>query len=152
NPVMSTSCAVGDNAKPQAAQPAAEGRDAKGRFVRPDRVEVDEWRLLQEECVPPEALSGVLRLLPADWVGKMLRIACPCAVQAVSDHPLQDLAEIDRRDAARPSPIGANGAAGPSAPTPNGPIGGAAAAPRAPIPNGANGSPRPAGEAERPVN
>jgi hypothetical protein len=68
--------------------------------VDPDRVDVDEWQLTREQCVPPEALSAVLRTLPADWVVKLLRIAWPCVAAALSEQVQQGIAEQEREDRA----------------------------------------------------
>jgi hypothetical protein len=68
--------------------------------VDPDRVDVDEWQLTREQGVPPEAMSAVLRTLPADWVVKLLRIAWPCVAATLSEQVQQGIAEQEREERA----------------------------------------------------
>jgi hypothetical protein len=140
--------------------------------VDPDRVEVEEWKLMQETSVPPQMMSGVLQSLPVDWVVRMLQIAWPCVVQTIAQELGADIEALNRQDAARArraearrqgeanhaASAGPNeaaeprqaGAAEPIRPSPNGPNGAEAGADR-PSPNGSNGvrvDPSPVGPRE----
>jgi hypothetical protein len=69
--------------------------------VDPDRVEVEEWKLMQETSVAPQVMSGVLQSLPADWVVRMLQIAWPCVVQTIAQELGADIEALNRQEAAR---------------------------------------------------
>jgi hypothetical protein len=116
--------------------------------VDPDRVDVDEWQLLQQSSVTPQAMNGVLQSLPADWVVHLLQIAWPCVVQTMGQQVGAGIDKLNRKEAARaareqarPQTEAGNGSAAvePMGPSRNGSNGAEAGADR-PSRNGSNGA------------
>jgi hypothetical protein len=104
--------------------------------------------------VAPQAMSGVLQSLPADWVVRMLQIAWPCAVGSMGKALRAGIETLNRRAAARAAreqaPIKTEAGQGldsgpaatagePSRPLANG-SNGAVAAADGPSLNGSNGT------------
>jgi hypothetical protein len=102
--------------------------------VDPDRLDVDEWRKMQEKSRPPEEATRVMGGLPAHTVCEVTKVAWPCAVEQAFQQPLlAGIRVLDQRDARRaakateptketppPSPKGDNGRAEDTAPKTNG--------------------------------
>jgi hypothetical protein len=105
--------------------------------VDPDHVDVDEWQLLQQSSVAPQAMNGVLQSLPADWVVQLLQIAWPCVVQTIGQQVGAEINTLDRKEAARAAraQAPAKTAAGERTDA-----GSAAVEPTRPSPNGSNGA------------
>jgi hypothetical protein len=111
--------------------------------VDPDRLDVDEWRKMQEKSRPPEEATKVISGLPVETVCEVTKVAWPCAVEQAFKAPLMaGLRERDECDArersteahgqrsvglqaegAAPSSNGDNGRRRGPAPTTNGPNG-----------------------------
>jgi hypothetical protein len=69
--------------------------------VDPDRVDVEEWQLLQQSSVAPQAMHGVLQSLPADWVVRLLQIAWLCVVQTMGQQVGAEIDTLNPKEAAR---------------------------------------------------
>jgi len=98
--------------------------------VDPDRLDVDEWRKLQETARPPREMSEVMNGVPAQLASDVTRIAWPCTLEKQFTGPfLQGLKALDKLDAQRakdkrPSANDGNGRVQAVEPTANGPNGG----------------------------
>jgi hypothetical protein len=103
--------------------------------VDPDRVDVEEWKLLQEGSVAPQQMNGVLQSLPADWVVQMLQIAWPCVVQTIAQEIGAGIKTLNREEAARAR----RAQAAAERRKAEGPPDGKTAMPLSPSANGANG-------------
>src|SRR5262249_37867474 len=93
-----------------------------GETVDPDRLDVDEWRKLQEKSRPTQQATEGRGGLPAHTVCEVTKVVWPCAVQQAFQQPLlAGLGQMDGRDATRrtnakpqavqaaPSPNASNG-------------------------------------------
>jgi hypothetical protein len=73
-----------------------------GAAADPDRVDIDEWRLMQEKSRPPQEMAGVVGGMPAELATRMSKIVWPCAIEENFERPMRDgIDALDRRDAAR---------------------------------------------------
>ena len=70
--------------------------------IDPDRLDIDEMRLLQEVSTPPQTMHGVLNGMPAKLACSLTRTTWPYMVAEQVAPLKQGFEETDRRDAARP--------------------------------------------------
>jgi hypothetical protein len=95
--------------------------------VDPDRLDIDEWRKMQERARPAEENSGVIKSFPVEKMCELARIAWPCTFETNYGMPFgAGLKALDERDARlagegkRPSPNGVNSQSQGVAPMTNG--------------------------------